>query len=192
MGQSDHTKKTSPRGNVSCNPAGLPHTEDRPHVHSILSELLHPSLLQSSPWELSWSTCPCWRGRGGRNPYRQAHDDAGSGVEDARLACARGRVPLRLAFGMVDDLDMQREVAEAAVRLLEQAREPETRPRPRARVAGRHKDRLPCLAALIGIVSGGHSRAVQQDDVTCMPLIVENYRLLSQIKVHPFVQRRKQ
>ena len=72
---------------------------------------------------------PCWRGRGGRNPYRQAHDDAGSGVEDARLACARGRVPLRLAFGMVDDLDMQREVAEAAVRLLEQAREPETRPR---------------------------------------------------------------
>ena len=40
-------------------------------------------------------------------------------------------------------------------------------------------------------MGGGHSRAVQQDDVTCMPLIVENYRLLSQIKVHPFVQRRK-
>ena len=35
--------------------------------------------------------------------------------------------PFGQAFGMVDDLDMQREVAEAAVRLLEQAREPETR-----------------------------------------------------------------
>ena len=35
--------------------------------------------------------------------------------------------PFGQAFGMVDDLDMQREVAEAALRLLEQAREPETR-----------------------------------------------------------------
>ena len=35
--------------------------------------------------------------------------------------------PFSQAFGMVDDLDMQREVAEAAVRLLEQAEEPETR-----------------------------------------------------------------
>jgi hypothetical protein len=35
--------------------------------------------------------------------------------------------PFGQAFGMVDDLDMQREVAEAAVRLLELAREPETR-----------------------------------------------------------------
>ena len=35
--------------------------------------------------------------------------------------------PFGQAFGMVDDLDMQRQVAEAAVRLLEQAREPETR-----------------------------------------------------------------
>ncbi len=35
--------------------------------------------------------------------------------------------PFGQAFGMVDDLDMQREVAEAAVRLLERAREPETR-----------------------------------------------------------------
>ncbi len=35
--------------------------------------------------------------------------------------------PFGQAFGMVDDLDMQREVAEAALLLLEQAREPETR-----------------------------------------------------------------
>ena len=35
--------------------------------------------------------------------------------------------PFSQGFGMVDDLDMQREVAEAALRLLEQAREPETR-----------------------------------------------------------------
>ena len=35
--------------------------------------------------------------------------------------------PFGQAFGMVDDLDMQREVAEAALRLLEQALEPETR-----------------------------------------------------------------
>ena len=35
--------------------------------------------------------------------------------------------PFGQAFGMVDDLDMQREVAEAAVRLLEDAKEPETR-----------------------------------------------------------------
>ncbi len=35
--------------------------------------------------------------------------------------------PFGQAFGMVDDLDMQRQVAEAALRLLEQAREPETR-----------------------------------------------------------------
>ena len=35
--------------------------------------------------------------------------------------------PFSQAFGMIDDLDMQRKVAEAAVRLLEQAKEPETR-----------------------------------------------------------------
>lgn len=35
--------------------------------------------------------------------------------------------PFGQPFGMVGDLGMQREVAEAAVRLLEQAREPETR-----------------------------------------------------------------
>jgi len=35
--------------------------------------------------------------------------------------------PFRQAFGMIDDLDMQRKGAEAAVRLLEQAKEPETR-----------------------------------------------------------------
>ncbi len=35
--------------------------------------------------------------------------------------------PFGQAFGMSDDLPMQREVAEAAVRLLEDAREPETR-----------------------------------------------------------------
>ncbi len=35
--------------------------------------------------------------------------------------------PFSQGFGMVDDLDMQREVTEAALRLLEQAREPETR-----------------------------------------------------------------
>jgi hypothetical protein len=35
--------------------------------------------------------------------------------------------PFGQAFGMVDDLDMQRQVAEAAVRLLEEANEPETR-----------------------------------------------------------------
>ena len=35
--------------------------------------------------------------------------------------------PFGQAFGMVDDLDMQREVAEAALRLLDEAREPETR-----------------------------------------------------------------
>ncbi len=35
--------------------------------------------------------------------------------------------PFSQGFGMVDDVDMQREVAEAALRLLEQAREPETR-----------------------------------------------------------------
>jgi len=34
--------------------------------------------------------------------------------------------PFGQAFGMVNDLDMQRQVAEAAVRLLEQARGPET------------------------------------------------------------------
>ena len=35
--------------------------------------------------------------------------------------------PFSQAFGMVDDLDMQREVAEAAVRMLAEAKEPETR-----------------------------------------------------------------
>ena len=35
--------------------------------------------------------------------------------------------PFGQAFGMIDDLAMQRTVAEAAVRLLETAREPETR-----------------------------------------------------------------
>ncbi len=35
--------------------------------------------------------------------------------------------PFSQAFGMVDDLGMQREVAEAAVNLLEQAKEPEAR-----------------------------------------------------------------
>ena len=35
--------------------------------------------------------------------------------------------PFGQAFGMVDDLDMQREVTEAALRLLAEAREPETR-----------------------------------------------------------------
>lgn len=35
--------------------------------------------------------------------------------------------PFGQAFGMIDDLDMQREVAEAAVRLLEEAQEPESR-----------------------------------------------------------------
>jgi D-proline reductase (dithiol) PrdB len=35
--------------------------------------------------------------------------------------------PFSQAFGMIDDLAMQRKVAEAAVRLLEQAKEPETR-----------------------------------------------------------------
>ena len=35
--------------------------------------------------------------------------------------------PFSQAFGMINDLDMQRKVAEAALRLLEQAQEPETR-----------------------------------------------------------------
>ncbi len=35
--------------------------------------------------------------------------------------------PFGQVFGMVNDLDMQRQVAEAAVHLLEQAQEPETR-----------------------------------------------------------------
>jgi len=35
--------------------------------------------------------------------------------------------PFSQAFGMVDDLHMQREVAEAAVRMLAEAKEPETR-----------------------------------------------------------------
>ena len=35
--------------------------------------------------------------------------------------------PFGQAFGMVNDLDMQLQVAEAAVRLLEEAREPEAR-----------------------------------------------------------------
>jgi len=35
--------------------------------------------------------------------------------------------PFSQGFGMINDLDMQRQVAEAAVKLLEEAQEPETR-----------------------------------------------------------------